>query len=148
MFNKIREIMAEICKQRKSIQWFKCSIGPKYVVSKEMSSQKRNTQNLILKEENSSRFYSWGLQWTVVKKSLFNCFLPRLLSFLSLSNVSFTSSSWRWRRRCYRWPVDTFISVELLTGWIWHGSWRRGPLLDLFGNLPWTAQISLLDFLI
>ena len=36
------------------------------------------------------------------------------------------SSSWRWRRRCYRWPVDTFISVRLLTGWgmTWVGaSW-------------------------
>ena len=27
------------------------------------------------------------------------------------------SSSWRWRRRFYRFPVDTFISVGLLTGW-------------------------------
>ena len=33
-----------------------------------MNSKKRNTQNLHLKEENSSRFYSWGLEWTAVKK--------------------------------------------------------------------------------
>ena len=33
-----------------------------------MNSQKRNTQNLNFKEENNSRFYSWGLQRTVVKK--------------------------------------------------------------------------------
>ena len=58
------------------------------------------------------------------------------------------SSSWRWRRRCYRWPVDTFISVGLLTGWVWHWLGRRGPLLNLFGNLSWTAKISLLGFLI
>ena len=46
-----------------------------------------------------------------------------------------------------RWLVDTFISVELLTGWVWHRSGRHGPLLNLFRNLPWTAKISLLDFL-
>ena len=34
---------------------------------KEMNSQKRNTQNSNFKEENSSRFHSWGLQRTVVK---------------------------------------------------------------------------------
>ena len=33
---------------------------------KERSSQKRNTQNLNFKEENISRFYSWGLK--LVKK--------------------------------------------------------------------------------
>ena len=27
------------------------------------------------------------------------------------------SSSLWWRRRCYHWSVDTFISVGLLTGW-------------------------------
>ena len=46
-----------------------------------MKSQKRNTQNSNFKEENSSRFYSWGLQRTVVKKCLFNSVLPRLLFF-------------------------------------------------------------------
>ena len=29
---------------------------------KERSSQERNTQNSKFKEENSNRFYSWGLQ--------------------------------------------------------------------------------------
>ena len=84
----------------------------------ERSSQKRKTQNLNFKEENSSRFYCWGLQRTVVKKSLFNSVLPR-------------SSSWRLRRRCYRWLVDIFISVELLTGWVWLG---RGVM-----DLCWTC---------
>ena len=61
--------------------YYHCSIGPNTLCLKEMSSQKRNTQNLTLKEENSSRFYSWGLQRTVVKKSFFNSVLPRPLSF-------------------------------------------------------------------
>ena len=46
-----------------------------------MKSQKRNTQNLNFKEENSVRFYSWGLQQTVVKKSLFNSVLSHHLFF-------------------------------------------------------------------
>ena len=57
------------------------------------------------------------------------------------------SSSWRWQRRRFSWLVDTFISVVLLTGWVWHGSGWHGPLLNLFRNLPWTLKISLLDFL-
>ena len=96
-----------------------------------MSSQKRNTQNLTLKEENSSRFYSWELQRTVVKKSLFNSVLPRVIFFFfcryqtspfpphtsaTVRRKGSPSSSWRWRRRCYRWLVDTFI---LLIGWVW-----------------------------
>ena len=40
----------------------------KTMCQKETNSQKRNTQNLNLKEENSSRFYFWGLKRTVVKK--------------------------------------------------------------------------------
>ena len=43
---------------------------------KERSLQKRNTQNSKFKEENSSRFYSWGLQQAVVKKSLFDSVFP------------------------------------------------------------------------
>ena len=127
-----------------------------------MCSQKRNTQNLTFKEENSCCFYSWGLQRTVVKKkkSLFNSVLPHLLFFCHYQTPLFPprtsasvrrkgspSFSWRWRQRCYRWAVDTFISVELLTGWIWYGSGSHGPLLNLFGNLFWTAKISLLGFL-
>ena len=103
------------------------------------------------KEENSSRFYSWGTQRTVVKKvcssspSLFffsryqtSPFPPR--TSVSVRRKCSPSSSWRWRRRCYHWPVDTFISVELLTGWVWYGSGRRRPLLNLFRNLSRTAQ--------
>ena len=132
---------------------------------KEMKSQKRNTQNSNFKEENCSRFYSWELQRTVVKKRLFNSVLPRLLFFnfffffcyyqtsrfpprtsASVRRKGSPSSSWRWRLLYYLWPVDTFISVKLLTGWVWHGSGRRGPLLNLPGNLSWTAKISLLGF--
>ena len=43
---------------------------------KERSSLERNTQNLKFKEENSSRFYSWGLQWAVVRKNLFHSVIP------------------------------------------------------------------------
>ena len=47
---------------------------------KERSSQKRNTQNSNFKEENSSRFYSWGLQRAVVRKVCsIVFFLPPLL---------------------------------------------------------------------
>ena len=90
---------------------------------------------------------------------MFSSVLPRLLFFCCYQTSPFPprtsvsvrrrgspSSSWRWRWRCYRWPVDTFISVELLTGCVWHGSGRHGPLLNLFGNLSRTAKISLLDF--
>ena len=59
-----------------------------------MNSQKRNTQNLHLKEENSSRFYSWGLQRNVVIKdysiafflafSFFSVAIKRLLSLRAL----------------------------------------------------------------
>ena len=42
---------------------------------KERSLQERNTQNSKFKEKNSSCFYSWGLQWAVVKKSLFDSVL-------------------------------------------------------------------------
>ena len=57
------------------------------------------------------------------------------------------SSSWRWQQRRYSWLVDTFLSVVMLTSWVWHGSGCPGPLLNLFRNLPWTAKISFLDFL-
>ena len=101
-----------------------------------MNSQKRNTENLDLKEENSSRFYSWGLQRTVVKKVRSIAFFLAFSFCLSLSNIFFLyhpfpprtsanirrkgslSSSWRWRRRCYRRPVDTYhISQLAMTGW-------------------------------
>ena len=44
------------------------ALDQKTLCLKEMKSQKRNTQNSNFKEENSCRFYSWGLQRTVVKK--------------------------------------------------------------------------------
>ena len=103
-----------------------------------MNSQKRNTRNLNLKEENSSRFI-FGNYSRLLVKSSFNSVLPRLLFlsfFLSLSNVFFLchslppctlasvrskgspSSSWQWRRRFYRRPVDVYhISRIAMTGW-------------------------------
>ena len=63
-------------------------IGPKNVVSwKKGIRRKRDTQNLDFKEENCRRFYSWGLQRTVVKKSLFNSVLPRLLFFFFIKRL-------------------------------------------------------------
>ena len=53
-------------------------------------SLKKNTQNLTLMEENSSRFYSWGLQRTVGKKVYSIVFFLAFSFFLSLSNVWFT----------------------------------------------------------
>ena len=57
------------------------------------------------------------------------------------SVLSPSSSCW-WRWCCYSWLVDTFISVVLLTGWVWHGSGSHGPLLNLFRNLPWAPPKS------
>ena len=101
-----------------------------------MNSQKRNTRNLNLKEENRSRFIFGNFSGLFLKSS-FNSVLPRLLYFfLSLSNVFFLyhsfplctlasvrrkgspSPSWRWRRRFYRRPVDIYhISRVAMTGW-------------------------------
>ena len=113
----------------------------KTLCQKEMNSQKRNTQNLNRKEENSN-----GL----LLKSSFNCVLPHLLFFffLSQSNVFFLyhsfppctshsvrrkgspSSSWRWRQRCYCRPVDTYhISRIAMTGWVMTWVVRRASLL-------------------
>ena len=100
---------------------------------KERSSQKRITQNLNFKEENSSRFYSWGLQQSVVKKVCSKAFFPP--PFLGDDNSGVVC-----------WLVDTFISVELLTVWVWHGLGCHRPLLNLFRNLPGTVKISLLGF--
>ena len=131
-----------------------------------MNSQKRNTQNLNLKEENCSRFYSCGL----LLKSSFNSVLPRPLFFLSLSNVFFLyhwfppctsasvrrkgspSSSWRWRWRCYRRPVDTYhISRIAMTGLVmtcvgWRASllkpvWK--PVLNSQNLATWFSFIAI-----
>ena len=97
-----------------------------------MNSQKRNTRNLNLKEENSSRFI-FGNHSGLLLKSSFNNVLPCLLFFLSLSNVFFlyysfpprTLASVRrkgspssWRRRFYRQPVDVYHIIRIaMTGW-------------------------------
>ena len=112
-----------------------------------MNLQKRNTRNLNLKEENSSRFI-FGNYSGLLLKSSFNRVLPRLLFFLSLSNVFFLyhsfppctsasvrrkgspSSSWRRRWRFYRGPVDVYrISRIAMTGWAMTCVVRRAPLL-------------------
>ena len=99
-----------------------------------MNSQKRNTWNLNVKEENSSRFIFGNYNGLLLKSSFYSV-LPRLLFFLSLSNVFFLyhsfslctlasvrrkgspSSSWRWRR-FYRRPVDVYhISWIAMIGW-------------------------------
>ena len=119
---------------------------------KEMNSQKRNTHNLNLKEGNSSRFILGDYSGLLLKSS-FNSVLPRLLFFFSHSNVVFlyhsflpcasasvckkgsTSSSWQWRRRCYRRPVDTYhISRIAMTGWVLTWVGRIAPLLKLVWN--------------
>ena len=120
---------------------------------KERNSQKRNTQNLNFKEENCSRFYSCGLERTVVKKmfvqlrssspSLLFCryetspFPPRTSA--SVRRKGSPSSSWRWRRRCYRWSVDTYhISSLAMTGW----GMGRGVV-----HLCWTCLETCLELL-
>ena len=99
-------------------------------------------------------------------KSSFNSVLPRLLFFLSLSNVFFLyhsfppytsasvrrkgspSSPWRWRRRCYCRPVDTFISVGLLwQAGLWHGSGGVAPVetcLKIYLELPKSRYLIFL----
>ena len=51
------------------VEYYLCSMGPKKI-SKTLSKRNEFAEklNLNLKEENSSHFYSWGLQRTVVKK--------------------------------------------------------------------------------
>ena len=101
-----------------------------------MNPQKRNTQNLNLKEENSS--FIFGNYSGMLVKSLFNSVHPCLLFFffLLLSNVFFLypslppctlasicrkgspSSSWQWWRHFYHRPVDVYhISQIARTGW-------------------------------
>ena len=136
-----------------------------------MNSQKRNTRNLNLKEENRSRFIFRELQRTVVKKFVqWRSSSPSLFFFffffcLSLSNVFFLyhslppcaltsvrrkgspSSSWRWRRRFYHRPVDVYlISLIAMAGWAIPCGVRL--CLNLSENLSWTPKISRLDFLI
>ena len=86
-------------------------------------------------------------------------FLAFSFFFLSLSNVFFLyhsfpprtsasvcrkgspSSSWRWRRRCYRRPVDTYhISRVAMTGWVMTWIGRRAPLLKPVGKPVLNCQ--------
>ena len=117
-----------------------------------------------LKEENSSHFYPWGLQWTVVKKV---CSIAFFLAFsffcryqtspfplrtsASIRRKGSPSSSWQWRQCCYRWPVGAFISVGLLTGWgmTWVGAlctsvepvWN--PVLNCQNLVTWFPYIAI-----
>ena len=137
-----------------------------------MNSQKRNTRNLNLKEENSSRFI-FGNHSRLLIKSSFNSVLPRhLFFFLSLLNVFFLyhsfpsctlfsvrrkgspSSSWRWRRRFYHRPVDVYhISQIAMTGWALYDMHRAAcasvetclkTCLELLKNLAtWFFYITI-----
>ena len=77
----------------------------------------------------------------------FVAFPPRTSD--SIHREGSPSSSWRWRRRCYRWPVDTFISVGLLTVWgmTWVGaSWTSvepvwKPVLNCQNLASWFPYI-------
>ena len=135
-----------------------------------MNSQKRNTQNLNFKEENSSRFIFWNYSGLLLK-SLFNSVLPRLLFFfLSLSKVFFLyhsfplctlasvcgkgspSFSWQQRLRFYHRPVDVYcISQIAMTGWaitclVWctpqlKNVWK--PVLNCQNLATWFSYITI-----
>ena len=118
---------------------------------------------MTLNEEISSHFYSWGLQRTVVKKvcsiafflafSFFGCYQMSpfpLRTSASVRRKGSPSSSWRWWQRCYHWPVNTFISVELLTGWVWQvgASWTSvepvwKPVLNYQNLATWFPYIAI-----
>ena len=118
------------------------------VWQKEMNSQKKMLETWISRKKIVVAFILGDFSGLLLKSS-FNGVLPRLLLFfLSLSNVFFLyhsfpprtsasvcrkgspSSSWRWRRRCYRRPVDTYhISRVAMTGWVMTWVGRRAPLL-------------------
>ena len=131
-----------------------------------LNSQKRNTQNLNLKEENSSRFIL-GEYNGLLLKSLFNSVLPRLLFFCRYQTSSFfITLSLGALQLAYVEKVHLpllgddsgvvivgllvfIISVGLL--WqvgLWHGSCGVRLCWNLFENLSWTPKILLLDFLI
>ena len=91
-----------------------------------MNSQKRNTRNLNLKEENSSRFIFGN--YSGLLKSSFNSVLPRrLFFFLSLSSVFFLYHSF---------PPCTLTSV------------RRKCSLPLLGDGGGVFIVGLMMFII
>ena len=112
-------------------------------------------------EENSSRFYSWVLQWTVVKKFvLLHSSSPSIFS-LSLSNVFFlyysfppstSASVHRKGLSSSSWPVYTYhISQLAMTGWgmTWVGAsctsvepvWK--PVLNSQNLATWFSYIAI-----
>ena len=124
-----------------------------------MNSQKRNTRNLNLLEENSSRFIFGNYSGLLLKGS-FNSVLPRLLFFPPLCTLPSArrkgspSSSWRWRRRFYRRPVDVcHIIWFATTGWALYDMHRAACVsvetclktcLELLKNLPtWFSYITI-----
>ena len=101
---------------------------------KERSSPKKNPQNSKFKEENSSRFYSWGLEQDVVKKVCsIAFFLPPLLG--GDSGV-----------------VIAGLLILLYQSYCWQPGYGKGrrvmdlcwTCLETYLELP---KISLLDFL-
>ena len=110
-----------------------CNIGPKYVVSERKEFAEKKHSNSKFKEENSSHFYSCGLQRVVVRKVCFIAFfLPPLLG----EDGGF---------------VVTGLLIRSCQSYVGRLGMHRlgypGPLTHLFRNLPWTPKISLLDFL-
>ena len=110
-----------------------CNIGPKYVVSERKEFAEKKHSNSKFKEENSSRFYSCGLQQVVVRKRLFVSVLLPSPSWVDSSVVIAALLI----RSC-----QSFVDRPGM-----HGSGCPGPLTHLFRNLPELPKISLLDFL-
>ena len=70
---------------------------------KERSLQKRNIQNSNFKEENSSRFYSWGLQTAIVKKDCLIVFF--LLPLFGDNGGVFVTGLLILSYQSYRWQT-------------------------------------------
>ena len=106
-----------------------------------MKPQKRNTQNSNFKEENRSRFYSWGLQWTVVKKV---CSIAFFLIFSFFCRFFFCLLSLRALQLAY---VERFTLLFLamtaaslsLACWYFHISRIADRLGMTWVGASWTS---------
>ena len=97
-----------------------------------MKSQKRNTKNSNFKEENSSRFYSWGLQLK---------FFLAFTFFMSLSNVSFPLRALQLayiERFTLLFLAMTVVSLSL-TYWCFHISRIADRLGMTWVGVSWTS---------
>ena len=136
-----------------------------------MNSQKRNTRNLNLKEENSSRFILGNYSGLSLKSS-FNSVLPHLLSLFFFFFCRYQASSFfmtlslpalllAFVEKVHLPLLGDGVGVFIVGLWmfiisvgllwqagLWHQSCGVRLYWNLFENLSWTAKISLLDFLI